>query len=219
MVLCVVKVCRSGKAGELNTPDPLSCPAIWAEGVGAGGPQPAAPQAVHTGWGCRTEAGTDLVRPLCLLPMATASDHRSMPAARECHRPQARPRKGKWIRPNMCPCQESGGWRRSEDPGCSGSSFGGTRPKVPASLRRGSPHDWGPGMTSVLPVASAFPGRLTHPQIQPCCWPWQAQPLPLGGGLLQPPLSFTGVPVRRAGRVTTRCTKEETLVSEKPVLA
>lgn len=82
------------------------------------------------------------------------------------------------------------------------------------------PHiHWGPGMTSVLLVASALPGRLTHPQIQPCCWPWQAQPLPLGGGLLQPPLSFTGVPVRRAGRVTARCTKDKKLVSEKPVLA
>lgn len=176
MVLCVVKVCRSGQAGELSSPDPLACPTIWAERHGGrrGGLslQPLR-QFTQAGGGGRTEA--------------TAADHRSVPAAWGYHGPQTRPRRGKWIRPNRCPCQESGGWRRSVGPVVlEVCSSGGTRAQVPASPSRGSPHTRGLSVAGLLPVASAFSGWLTHPQTQPFLWLWQAQPLPLGVGLLRP---------------------------------
>lgn len=59
-------------------------------------------------------------------------------------------------------------------------SLGEERPKV-ASLYRGSPH-----VPGAPPVASAFSGWLAHSRIQPCRRLWQARPLPLGAGLLQP---------------------------------
>lgn len=68
-----------------------------------------------------------------------------------------------------------------------------------------------PGAPSMLPepVASTFSGWLTFPK-RACHGRGQAQPLPLGAGLLQPPPLSSDrqrAPGRRGGRGTAPCAK------------
>lgn len=167
--------------------------------LGAPGPQAAAPQGIHTGYGgeeprLATTSGTSSA----WTPMATVADLRSVPAAHECQGPQAGPMGRKWIRPDREALPGKWSKRRSEHPGCPGST----------QLRRGE-------VQGGFPL-QRFPTRAWGAS---CCLSlfWLAGTLP-DPAWCWPPPAFTSTPGRRAGWVTAYCTNlfEEKLGSKKP---